>query len=84
MLRFGLALIALSFLPWLAIPIVPWMSFLESVTQKSAAVAGLIILAEVLFWIGLVSAGPETWKIIKLHGWRAAPKKFIEIMKKGS
>ncbi|MCM0607368.1 MAG: transporter suffix domain-containing protein [Xanthomonadaceae bacterium] len=81
MFRTGLILIALSFLPWLAIPFVPWLPLLNSPTQKASTVTGLIVLAEVLFWFGLLLTGKETWSAIKLHGWKKVPKKIIELIK---
>jgi hypothetical protein len=83
MLRFGLLLITLSFLPWLAIPFIPLLPFLNSVTERVSAVAGLCVLAEILFWTGLLCAGRETWKVVKLHGWKKTPKRLFELLKAG-
>jgi len=83
MLRAGVSLITLSFLPWMLIPCVPWLPFLTSVTEKASTVAGLIIAAEILFWVGLLFAGKETWQAIKLHGWKKVPKRLFELLKTG-
>ncbi len=83
MLRFGLVLITLSFLPWLAIPFVPFLPFFNSVTVRVTAVTGLIVLGEIFFWTGLLFTGREAWKIVKLHGWKKAPNRIYELLKIG-
>lgn len=83
MFRLGVLLIMLSFLPWMAIPIVPFLPIFNSVTERVSAVAGLCILAETVFWAGLLFAGRDTWNVVKLHGWKNAPKKVIELLRMG-
>ncbi|MGI8500802.1 MAG: transporter suffix domain-containing protein [Hassallia sp.] len=58
MQRLGLILMILSFLPWVAIPfVVPFLPL--SVAQKAASVPLLLVLAEILFWLGLLLVGKE-------------------------
>jgi hypothetical protein len=81
MLRFGLLLIALSFLPWIILPFVPWLPFLTSPSQKASAGGILIVLAEILFWGGLLAAGKEVWREIRLHGWRETPGRLYRLFR---
>jgi hypothetical protein len=83
MFRFGIFLITLSFLPWMLIPCVLWLPTLNSATDRAGGVAGLIGLAEFLFWAGVLLAGKDTWKIIKLNGWKKVPKRLFELLKTG-
>ena len=56
MQKLGLVLIVSSFLPWLAIVlIVPLLPL--SITQKAIIVPVLLVVAEVLFWLGLLLVG---------------------------
>lgn len=58
MQKLGLVLVVVSFLPWLTIfLIVPLLPL--SITQKALIVSVLAIVAEVLFWLGLVVVGKE-------------------------
>ncbi|MBP5976916.1 transporter suffix domain-containing protein [Brasilonema sp. CT11] len=58
MQKLGLVLIIFSFLPWLAIPlIVPFLVL--SVSQKALLVPVLLVIAEVLFWLGVLLVGKE-------------------------
>lgn len=53
----GLFLIVISFLPWIAVLIVPLLPL--SVTQKALMVPVLAVVAELLFWLGLLILGKE-------------------------
>jgi hypothetical protein len=56
MQQLGLGLIVVSFLPWLAIVlIVPLLPL--SITQKAIIVPVLLVVAEVLLWLGLLLLG---------------------------
>jgi hypothetical protein len=58
MQKLGLVLIIVSFSPWLAIAIiVPFLPI--SVAQKALLVPALLVLAEVLFWLGALLVGKE-------------------------
>ncbi|MBD2267257.1 transporter suffix domain-containing protein [Anabaena sp. FACHB-1391] len=58
MQNLGLILIIISFSPWLAIAvIVPFLPI--SLAQKALLVPALLVLAEVLFWPGVLLVGKE-------------------------
>ncbi len=58
MQKLGLVLIIISFLPWLIIAvIVPFIPI--SLAQKAILVPALLVLAEVLFWLGALLVGKE-------------------------
>lgn len=54
----GLVLVVGSFLPWVAIPlIVPLLSL--SLAQKAILVPVLLVVAEILWWLGVLLLGKE-------------------------
>jgi hypothetical protein len=58
MRKLGLVLIIISFLPWLIIAvIVPFLPI--SLAQKALLIPALLVLAEVLFWLGALLVGKE-------------------------
>ncbi|QYX31592.1 transporter suffix domain-containing protein [Sphaerospermopsis torques-reginae] len=58
MQKLGLVLIIVSFLPWLAIALI--LPFLPlAVAQKALLVPALLVLAEVIFWLGALLVGKE-------------------------
>lgn len=58
MQKLGLVLVIVSFLPWVTIfLIVPLLPL--AITQKALMVTVLAIVAEVLFWLGLLVVGKE-------------------------
>ncbi|MBO1057505.1 MAG: transporter suffix domain-containing protein [Dolichospermum sp. JUN01] len=58
MQKLGLVLIIISFLPWLIIAvIVPFIPI--SLAQKALLIPALLVLAEVLFWLGALLVGKE-------------------------
>lgn len=58
MQKLGLGLIVVSFLPWLAIAVlVPLLPL--PIAQKALLVPILAVVAEVLFWLGLLIVGKE-------------------------
>jgi hypothetical protein len=66
MQKLGLVLIVVSFLPWLAIVlIVPLLPL--SITQKALIVPVLVVVAEVLFWLGLLVVGKEAAKAYRRY-----------------
>jgi hypothetical protein len=77
----GIILMISSFVPWLMIPFVPWFPFLNSAYEKTAVAGGLLLLSEIMFWVGVPMAGKESWAIIKAGGWKQAPYKILEILK---
>jgi hypothetical protein len=77
MLRLGILLILLSFLPWLALPVVPWLA--EDMGTRAGLAAGLVILGELLFWPGVALAGRDAWLAARSKGWKQV---LPELMKK--
>lgn len=66
MQKLGLVLIVVSFLPWLAIVlIVPLLPL--SIAQKALLVPVLVVVAEVLFWLGLLVVGKEAAKTYRRY-----------------
>ena len=66
--KLGVLLITLSFVPWLLILVMAWIS---PTTGEKAAQTGLLILSgEILFWTGTLFAGREVWSSAKQAGWR--------------
>ncbi|MFM7365174.1 MAG: transporter suffix domain-containing protein [Cuspidothrix sp.] len=58
MQKLGLGLMIISFLPWLIIAVI--LPFLPiSLGQKGLLVPALLVLAEVLFWLGALLLGKE-------------------------
>ena len=58
MQKLGLILVVVSFVPWAAIAFVlPWLPI--TTTQKALLVPVLLVVAEILFWLGLLIVGKE-------------------------
>jgi len=58
MQKLGFILIVLSFLPWVAIPlVVPFLPL--SAAQKALTIPVLLVVAEILFWLGILVVGKE-------------------------
>ena len=81
MIRAGVLLIVLSVGCWLLVPVVPFLGY--SGGTAFVLIAGLLILAEVVFWLGLVLAGRETWKLAKANGWRGVPAALWQTLRDG-
>jgi hypothetical protein len=60
MAKVGLGLALGSIVPWLILPIVPFLPLLAA--QKAIGASGLLVLAEVMFWVGALLAGPAMVK----------------------
>jgi hypothetical protein len=56
----GIVFIVISFILWIFIPVVPFLSF--SGTTKTVIVTILVIGGEVTFWIGALLAGKDIVK----------------------
>jgi hypothetical protein len=82
MLRTGIVLILLSFLPWLVLPAVPWLA--KGLSQQATLAGGLVALGEILFWPGLALAGKDAWRAAKSHGWRGALPELLRRFRAGS
>jgi hypothetical protein len=76
--RLGALLIALSVVPWLALAVLP---FLGLGSAAFAAGGGLIVGAEVAFWLGLLLVGPDTWILARSHGWRRVPGALWRVLR---
>jgi len=81
MVRIGVALIAASFACWALVPFVPVVGLRGA--KAAGAIAVLAIAAEVAFWLGLVLAGRDTWRLAKQHGWRGAPRALWQTLREG-
>ena len=55
--KLGLVLIVTAGLAWVAILVVPFLAC--DVTPKALIVTSLVIVSEVIFWLGIVLAGKE-------------------------
>lgn len=55
--RIGIILIVISLVVWVSPLVVPFLPL--SVSLKASIMTGLIIVAEILFWTGVVFAGKE-------------------------
>ncbi len=53
--KLGVGLAIGSFVPWLSIPVLPFLPL--SVGQKAIGAGFLLGLAEVMFWVGVLLAG---------------------------
>jgi hypothetical protein len=81
MFRIGLVAIVLSILPWLAIAAAPLFGL--SLGAALGLVGALLVVAEVLFWIGLALAGRDTWRSVRAHGWQRAPRELARLFVDG-
>jgi hypothetical protein len=79
--RVGAGLIVLSLLGWLMIPLVPVVGFRGGAALTAAAV--LVVLAEILFWLGVVLIGRQTWELARSHGWRQVPAQLWRLLRYG-
>ena len=55
--KLGILLAIGSVIPWLLLLVLPFLPL--SLTEQAIAVAGLLVFAEVMFWVGVVLAGHE-------------------------
>jgi hypothetical protein len=55
--KLGLVLIAASCLLWAVVFVVPFLPF--SLTSKATIITSLVIVSEVIFWLGILLAGKE-------------------------
>jgi ABC-type transport system involved in cytochrome c biogenesis permease component len=68
----GIIFIILSFVLWIFIPIIPFLSF--SAATKTGIVSGLFIGGEVFFWLGALLAGKDIVKKFIQKYWRKKEK----------
>lgn len=81
MFRLGILLMLLSCIPWVMIPAVPWMA--EEMGARAQLGAGLFVLAEVLFWVGVPLAGKEVLASFRAQGWRRALPELFKKLRAG-
>jgi hypothetical protein len=55
--KLGIVLAIGSVIPWLLLLVLPFLPL--SLTERAMLVAGLLVMAEVMFWVGAVLAGQE-------------------------
>lgn len=55
--KLGILLTIASVVPWLLLLVLPFLPFL--LAERAILAAGLLVLAEVMFWVGAVLAGHE-------------------------
>ena len=55
--KLGILLAIASVVPWLLLLVLPFLPF--SLAERAILAAGLLVLAEVMFWVGAALAGPE-------------------------
>jgi hypothetical protein len=70
--KIGIAFIVLSFVLWILIPVIPFLSLSGAV--KTAIVSGLFIGGEVFFWLGALLAGKDIVKTFIQKYWRKKEK----------
>lgn len=74
--KLGLVLLSLAVLGWVIAVIVPFVPVSPAV--KAAAISGIVIVAEILFWIGALFVGKEVAAKFKSYlnpkNWRKKAK----------
>ncbi|MGD6963683.1 transporter suffix domain-containing protein [Fictibacillus phosphorivorans] len=70
--KIGIIFIILSFVLWILIPVIPFLSF--GAGLKTAIVSGLFIGGEVFFWLGALLAGKDIMKNFIKKYWRRDKK----------
>ncbi|CAM2956004.1 transporter suffix domain-containing protein [Skermania piniformis] len=78
LLRVGVSLILLSFIPWLTLVVAPLAGV--SLASGAGLVAAAVVVAEIMFWSGLALAGKDTWQSVKANGLRRAPRELARIL----
>ena len=81
LLRIGVVLMIVSVLPWLTLLVLPFLGL--SGGDTAAAVGALLVAAEILFWLGVVLAGRDTWRLARSQGWRRVPGGLWRVLRYG-
>ena len=79
--RLGVALMASSIVPWLLLPLVPFLPL--SAAQAGTLAGGLLLSAELIFWPGLALAGRDAWQAARARGWRQLPGAMAQMLRTG-
>ncbi|MFM2311572.1 MAG: hypothetical protein RLZZ04_848 [Cyanobacteriota bacterium] len=78
--NWGWGLVIISFVPWLLVFTLPWLPLANS--QRLFATAVLIVMAEVIFWLGALVVGKQAIDRYRKHlNWRSIRrvwKKFVK------
>jgi hypothetical protein len=69
--KFGVGLAIGSFIPWLLLPVLPFLPLTG--TQKAIGAGFLLGLAEVMFWAGVLLAGQE---VVRRYRSRFKPRRI--------
>jgi hypothetical protein len=64
-----------SVIPWLLLLVLPFLPL--SLAERAMGVAGLLVMAEVMFWVGAVLAGQE---VIRRFRQKLNPKVVWKMM----
>ncbi len=71
--RAGVILLGLSLALWVPLPMIPFLSLSTGV--KATLGGGLVVAAEIAFWLGAVLAGPEAARRTRSWIRKALPKR---------
>lgn len=63
--KIGMGMIVLAFICWSGALLVPFTDF--SIKAKAGIITGILVVGEVVFWIGLLLAGKEGFAKIKSY-----------------
>ena len=83
-LRFGVGLVAASFVCWIGVLGAPIIGRLSSVRTGVTVAGTSFVIAEVTFWIGLALMGRDSWAAAKKHGWRRLSGVLWEMLLHGA
>jgi len=67
--KLGILLTIASVIPWLLLLVLPFLPL--SLTERAITAAGLLVLAEVMFWVGAALAGH---KVVRRFRQKLNPK----------
>lgn len=79
--NWGWGLVIISFIPWLLVPTLPWLPLANS--QRLFASAVLIVMAEVIFWLGALIVGKQAISRYRKHfNWRSIKRIWQKLVKR--
>jgi hypothetical protein len=81
LVRLGAALIAISCLLWGLLLVVP---FLPGTAAQRATRSGVVlVVAEIVWWVGVVLVGGAAWRVVRIQGWRRLPRALWQLLRHG-
>jgi hypothetical protein len=81
LVRLGAALIAISCLLWGLLLVVP---FLPGTAAQRATRSGVVlVVAEIVWWVGVAMVGGTAWRVVRSHGWRRLPRALWQLLRHG-